>query len=311
MKIRVGTRGSRLALAQTHMVIDALREVDSKLEPEVIIIKTTGDKITDRSLDKIGDKGLFVKEIEEQLINGTIDIAVHSMKDMPFEMEKGLSLLPVLKREDPRDVLVTHHKIKSINGLPEKPVIGTGSKRRAVQLRSLIPEVNIVPIRGNVETRIRKMIEQMDGTVLAYAGIKRLNITDNKEITILPFSINEMIPAPAQGIIGCQFKSDQEDIHTLVNKITDKKTALQCKVERGFLGRVNGSCHLPMGAYLEYADYNRSNESVIEEEMVNVYGLFGDESLIKVYQKNIQCKEEEAYNTAIKIADLLTNEVNG
>ena len=172
MKIRVGTRGSNLALIQTNWAIDRLKEKFPEVEFEVKIIKTKGDKILHLSLDKIGDKGLFVKEIESQLLEGEIDLAVHSMKDMPAEVVEGLKFAAVPKREDPRDVIILREGLNSFDELPIGATIGTGSKRRKYQFLRKRPDLNIVPIRGNIETRISKIeSENLDGIVLAASGV--------------------------------------------------------------------------------------------------------------------------------------------
>lgn len=298
MKIRIGTRGSRLALAQTDMVVKALKAVQANLDVEKVIIKTKGDKITDVSLDKIGDKGLFVKEIEEGLLSWDIDLAIHSMKDMPSDNPEGLCLEPVLSREDPRDVLVTKHLISSLSQLPEKPIIATGSRRRACQLEILLPDVQIVPIRGNVETRIRKMVEsECDGTVLAAAGLTRLGLTGDERYSLVTIDVDQMIPAPAQGIIAAQFRSGDERIAGLVKRIQEKETVTQALVERRFLQEVNGSCHLPMGAYLELG------------HEATVYAIYGDEEGKKIVSAKRSGTIEEAESIVVSIAKELLKEV--
>lgn len=297
MKIRVGTRGSRLALTQTNMVIDTLKKHHPEIDVEVVVIKTKGDKILNISLDKIGDKGLFVKEIEDQLLNGNIDMAIHSMKDMPGEASENLILLPVLNREDPRDVLVTRHKISTISELPAKARIATGSKRRSSQLEALLPDVIIEPIRGNVETRIKKMIDQnLDGTVLASAGINRLGLTSNEHYRIIPFEVDEMIPAPSQGVLALQMVESNKIIFDLVQSIIDENTQLEATVERAFLKTLHGGCHLPMGAYLDL------------DKMI-FHGIFGDEGCHKVIGKSIPVTRENAEAEAIKLANILIKEV--
>lgn len=297
MKIRVGTRGSHLALTQTNMVIDALKAKSPDLEFEVVIIKTKGDKILNVSLDKIGDKGLFVKEIEEQLMDKRIDMAIHSLKDMPGEDTSGLMLLPVLKREDPRDVLVTTHFVQNKNELPDKMAVATGSKRRFSQLKMMWPSSNIEPIRGNVETRIKKMLERdLDGTVLAYAGINRIGLKDTEDYKILPFEVHEMIPAPAQGVLGLQLRKNDTRILSLAQMIIDKRTALETQVERAFLKALNGSCHLPMGAYLDL-------------DNMKFYGIYGDEACDRVVKKVIDITEENALEKAIHLAEELVKAV--
>ena len=197
MKIIVGTRGSKLAVTQTNWVINKLKEKHPEVEFETKIIKTKGDLIQNVSLDKIGDKGLFVKEIEQQLIDGQIDMAVHSMKDMPSNLPEGLKFASIPKREDARDVLVLKEGYSSINDLPNGAKVATGSKRRKYQLLKYRPDLNIVPIRGNVDTRIRKIVdENLDGVVLAASGLLRVGLED-KITYYIPKDI--MIPAPAQG----------------------------------------------------------------------------------------------------------------
>lgn len=278
MNIKIGTRGSKLAMTQTNMAISKLISIDPQINAEPVIIKTKGDLIVDRSLDKIGDKGLFVAEIEDQLRQGMIDMAIHSMKDLPTEDSDEFTIFPVLNRADPRDVLVTKHKITSINELPKNCVIGTGSKRRKVQIEKLIPGVQIVSIRGNVETRINKMLkEDMDGTILAAAGLERLQITDSDTYKIIPFSVEEMIPAPAQGVLACQVRRNDSKIHSLVKKLVDYPTSLDTLVERSFLEAVEGGCHIPIGAYLE-----KNNKTI------SLHYLYGDEQC-----KNVVTDTEE------------------
>lgn len=298
MKLRIGTRGSRLALTQTTMVIDALKMHWQDFEPEVIVIRTKGDKIQEVSLDKIGDKGLFVREIEAQLISGHIDMAVHSMKDMPFAMPESLVMVPVLKRADPRDVLVTTHQVSNIKELPSHLVIATGSKRRESQIRQLLPTVTVQPIRGNVETRIKKMKQLgYDGTILAAAGLKRLGVKSDGHITLLPLEIDEMIPAPGQGIIALQLRSVDHELMNQVKSIIHGTTAKQAEAERTFLKEVNGSCHLPMGAYLEISD------------TIKMHGLFGDESCHVVRRMAVECSMEDTVEVSKLIAKKLSEEV--
>lgn len=283
MKIKVGTRGSQLALTQTNLVIKELQLLDPSLKVEVCVIKTKGDIILDQSLDKIGDKGLFVNEIEEQIRQGTIDFAIHSMKDLPTQETDEFFIIPVLEREEPGDVLITRHQIDSIRDLPVGAVIGTGSKRRNVQIKNLIPSVQIVPIRGNVETRIRKMLEQgMDGIILAAAGINRLRIQSSKEYRILPFSIEEMIPAPAQGVLACQILKENTKVISLIEQLIHRPTYHAATAERAFLAAVNGGCHLPLGAYLQ-----------MTEEKGVFYYLFGNEECASVTRDKVAFQFEE------------------
>lgn len=263
MKLVVGTRGSNLALVQTNWVVDQLKKANPGVEFEVKIIKTKGDLIKDLPLDKIGDKGLFVKEIEKSLLDGEIDMAVHSMKDMPSYLPKGLKFAHSPKREDPRDALIFKEGYKSLDDLPQGARIGTGSKRRKYQLLKHRPDLEIVPIRGNIETRIKKIeTENLDGVVLAASGLRRAGLDDKIDYYI-PTDI--MLPAPAQGILALEIREDDKETEKIIDSIKDDITKIQIDAERGFLIGVNGSCHIPMGAYCE-----------IEGEKITLTGLYGD-----------------------------------
>ena len=263
MKLVVGTRGSKLALVQTNWVVDQLKKENPGVEFEVKIIKTKGDLIKDLPLDKIGDKGLFVKEIEKSLLDGEIDMAVHSMKDMPSYLPEGLKFAHSPKREDPRDALIFKEGYKSLDDLPQGARIGTGSKRRKYQLLKHRPDLEIVPIRGNIETRIKKIeTEKLDGVVLAASGLRRAGLDDKIDYYI-PTDI--MLPAPAQGILALEIREDDKETEKIIDSIKDDITKIQIDAERGFLIGVNGSCHIPMGAYCE-----------IEGEKITLTGLYGD-----------------------------------
>ena len=263
MKLVVGTRGSNLALVQTNWVVDQLKKENPGVEFEVKIIKTKGDLIKDLPLDKIGDKGLFVKEIEKSLLDGEIDMAVHSMKDMPSYLPEGLKFAHSPRREDPRDALIFREGYKTLEDLPQGAKIGTGSKRRKYQLLKHRPDLEIVPIRGNIETRIKKIeTEKLDGVVLAASGLRRAGLDDKIDYYI-PTDI--MLPAPAQGILALEIREDDKETEKIIDSIKDDITKIQIDAERGFLIGVNGSCHIPMGAYCE-----------IEGEKITLTGLYGD-----------------------------------
>ena len=275
MKIIVGTRGSKLAVTQTNWVINKLKEKHPEVEFETKIIKTKGDLIQNVSLDKIGDKGLFVKEIEQQLIDGQIDMAVHSMKDMPSNLPEGLKFASIPKREDARDVLVLKEGYSSINDLPNGAKVATGSKRRKYQLLKHRPDLEIVPIRGNIETRIKKIeTENLDGVVLAASGLRRAGLEEKIDYYI-PTDI--MLPAPAQGILALEIREDDKETEKIIDSIKDNITKVQIDAERGFLIGVNGSCHIPMGAYCE-----------VDGEKITLTGLYGDGDGKKIV---IQSKE--------------------
>ena len=261
MKLVVGTRGSNLALVQTNWVVDQLKKENPGVEFEVKIIKTKGDLIKDLPLDKIGDKGLFVKEIEKSLLDGEIDMAVHSMKDMPSYLPEGLKFAHSPKREDPRDALIFKEGYKSLDDLPQGARIGTGSKRRKYQLLKHRPDLEIVPIRGNIETRIKKIeTEKLDGVVLAASGLRRAGLDDK-----IDYYIPTDIMLPAQGILALEIREDDKETEKIIDSIKDDITKIQIDAERGFLIGVNGSCHIPMGAYCE-----------IEGEKITLTGLYGD-----------------------------------
>ncbi len=263
MKIVVGTRGSNLALVQTNWVVEQLKKANPNVEFEIKVIKTKGDLITHLPLDKIGDKGLFVKEIEKSLLDGEIDMAVHSMKDMPSYLPEGLKFASSPKREDPRDALIFKEGYKSIDDLPQGARIGTGSKRRKYQLLKYRPDLEIVSIRGNIETRIKKIeTENLDGVVLAASGLKRAGLDDKIDYYI-PADI--MLPAPAQGILALEIRENDKETEKIIDSIKDDITKVQINAERGFLIGVNGSCHIPMGAYCD-----------IDGEKITLTGLYGD-----------------------------------
>ncbi|MBQ6632335.1 MAG: hydroxymethylbilane synthase [Romboutsia sp.] len=295
MKIVVGTRGSKLALIQTNWVIDKLKERYPEIEFETKIIKTKGDLIQNVSLDKIGDKGLFVKEIEQQLIDKQIDMAVHSMKDMPSSLPEGLKFASIPKREDARDVLVLKGGYSSINDLPIGSKIATGSKRRKYQLLKQRPDLNIVPIRGNIDTRIKKIAdENLDGVVLAAAGLLRAGL-EHKISYYIPKDI--MIPAPAQGALAIEIRENSTNIEEIVKSLKDIETEIQVAAERGFLDGINGSCHIPIGAYCN-----------VEGENITLTGLYGDEEGNNLITKTIEGKSSQARELGLELARVISKE---
>lgn len=292
MKIRVGTRGSNLALIQTNWAIDRLKEKFPEVEFEVKIIKTKGDKILHLSLDKIGDKGLFVKEIESQLLEGEIDLAVHSMKDMPAEVVEGLKFAAVPKREDPRDVIILREGLNSFDELPIGATIGTGSKRRKYQLLRKRPDLNIVPIRGNIETRISKIeSENLDGIVLAASGVIRADL-EEKITEFLPVDL--MIPAPAQGALALEIRENDEELEKMIDAIKDEISQIQTDAERSYLAGIDGSCHIPMGAYCE-----------VDGEKLILTGIFGDEDGEKITVASLEGEKDNPKELGSKLAKLV------
>jgi hydroxymethylbilane synthase len=245
IRIRIGTRGSRLALAQARETRRRLMQAHGFAEDqfEIRVIKTTGDLIQDKALRDLGGKGLFTKEIEEALLADEVDLAVHSMKDVPTRLPAGLEISTILPREDVRDAFISL-KAKRLMDLPRGAVIGTSSLRRQAQVKRLRPDFKVVNYRGNVETRLRKLAEgEADATFLATAGLRRLELTDH--ITS-PMSPDDMLPAVAQGAIGIEVECDNEWIKSLLAPLHHAETAIAVECERAFLARLDGSCRTPI-----------------------------------------------------------------
>ena len=252
-KIRIGTRGSPLALAQTREVVARLTQAHKLAEGacEVVVIKTSGDRITDRPLSEEGGKGLFTKEIEEALLAGSIDLAVHSMKDMPTVLPAGLTLGAAPKREDPRDAFISL-KYGSLAEVPRGAVMGTSSLRRQAQMLHRRPDLKIVPFRGNVQTRLNKLAEGVAaGTFLACAGLNRLGLA---EYIREPISTDIMLPAVAQGAIAIELRSADAETALLIAPLNDEATALCVAAERTFLAKLDGSCRTPIAGLAELRD---------------------------------------------------------
>jgi hydroxymethylbilane synthase len=246
--LRLGTRGSPLALAQARMVRQALTTAHG-FDPEQIaieVIRTSGDRIQDRPLADVGGKGLFTKEIEEALAAGAIDLAVHSSKDMPTVLPPGLVLSAFMEREDPRDVFISR-KAKSIAELPRGATVGTASPRRQAMVKRQRPDLTIVPLRGNVETRLRKLDEGVaDATLLARGGLTRLGLADPATAVL---DVNEFLPAVGQGAIGIETRADDARTRELLAAINHADTFSALVAERAFLAVLDGSCRTPIGGH--------------------------------------------------------------
>lgn len=260
-KIVIGTRSSKLALWQAEYVADRLRKQYEGLEVELMHIVTKGDKILDVPLAKIGGKGLFTKELEVAMLEKRVDLAVHSLKDMPTVLPTGLSLTTITKRLDCGDALVSP-KYKTLENLPQGAKVGTSSLRRKAQLLKARPDLDIHSLRGNVNTRLRKLEEEnFDAIVLAVAGLKRLGFGD-KITQIIPREI--CLPAVGQGALAIETREDDEEIKQMLEFLHDDKTADVTKAERSFLARVEGGCQVPVGVYAQVEDDDRlSVEAVI------------------------------------------------
>lgn len=251
--MRIGTRGSPLALAQAHETRRRLIEMHSIPEDcfEIVVIKTSGDRIQDRPLREIGGKGLFTKEIEEAMLDGRIDIAVHSMKDMPVAQPLGLVLDCYLPREDPRDAFLSPI-VETLTDLPAGSLVGTSSLRRRAQILYKRPDLKVVEFRGNVQTRLRKLDEGIAHcTFLAMAGLNRLGM---EEAANAPIALTDMLPAVAQGAIGIERRDGDGPIKELLSPIHDFATGYQIDAERAYLARLEGSCEMPIAGLAELFD---------------------------------------------------------
>jgi hydroxymethylbilane synthase len=246
--VTVATRKSALALAQSRAWMASLRE-QAQVDTEELLITTTGDRIQDRPLNEVGGKGLFLKEIEEALIARQADLAVHSLKDVPAQLAPGLIIGCVPKREDPRDAIKTRTGC-FFRDLPSGAKVGTSSLRRTVQLRTVRPDLDYVPLRGNIDTRLKRCQEGViDAVVLAYAGLRRIGRAD--EITeLLPPEV--CLPAVGQGALGIEIRAEDEGILNLVADLEDMETAIATASERGVLVAVDGSCQIPVAAHAQH-----------------------------------------------------------
>lgn len=277
-KIRLGTRGSQLALWQANHIKENLERLHN-IEIEIVKIKTQGDKILDVALAKVGGKGLFVKEIEDALLDGRIDFAVHSMKDVPVELPQGLHIVSITRREDPRDVFIS----KNYNSLKDLPIgsrVGTSSLRRQCQLLAIRPDLNIEVLRGNVETRIRKMKEGLyDAVILAYAGVKRLGLLEHvKEIIPETYSL----PAIGQGALGIECRIDDSKTNELLKPLNDEETSYCIRAERAFLKVLQGGCQVPIGAYAK-----------VEGDKLIIKGLVGSLKGDKIITETVSGSKED------------------
>lgn len=251
--LRIGTRGSALALAQAHETRARLMAAHGMGEEafEIVVIKTSGDQIQDRPLSEVGGKGLFTKEIEEAMLDGRIDLAVHSSKDMPTVLPDGLALTAFLPREDVRDAFISP-KAKTLMDLPQNAVVGSSSLRRQAMIKRLRPDIEVVMYRGNVQTRLKKLAEgQVDATLLAYAGLKRLGLGDVVTSLLDP---EEFLPAVGQGAICIESRENDSETKRLLSAIHDDETQIRLDAERSFLAVLDGSCRTPIGGLATVED---------------------------------------------------------
>jgi hydroxymethylbilane synthase len=261
--LTIGTRGSALALRQVELVTAAIRASDPSARIETVIVQTEGDRRAEVSLEEIGGQGVFVKDIEARLQRGEVDIAVHSLKDMPAEQPDGLTIAAVLPRADARDALAARDG-RDLAALPSGARIGSDSARRAMQIHALRPDVEVVSIRGNVDTRLRKVeAGEYDAAVLAVAGLQRLDLLERATQV---FTLRELLPAVGQGVLAVQCRTDDIELVEYLAAVDDSPTRVAAEAERAFLRALGAGCRLPVGAY-----------ATLEGENVRLEALLGDE----------------------------------
>ncbi len=277
--LRLGTRKSKLALTQSNWV---KREIELRfpdVEVELVKVTTKGDKILDVPLAKVGGKGLFVKEIEEALLDGRIDFAVHSLKDVPTELPKGLEVSVFPEREDPRDALISKSGA-GLKGLPEGARVGTSSLRRMAQLRAVRPDLNVENLRGNLDTRLKKLDEgQYDAILLAVAGLNRMGLADRITEIIAPELI---LPAIGQGALGIEFRTGNEETRAILSALNHEETSVRVRAERAFLARLEGGCQVPIGAF-----------ATLDGDEIELEGFVADERGERVIRRKRRGKRSD------------------
>jgi hydroxymethylbilane synthase len=291
MNIKIGTRGSKLALTQANLVADSLKKMMPGLDVEICAIKTSGDIMQDVSLLNLGGKGVFVKEIEDALLAGNVDLAVHSMKDVPTEVPAGLIFAAVLQREDVRDILVSKDNRK-IEFMPRGARIGTGSLRRASQILAMLPDVSIVPLRGNLDTRLKKIeTERLAGVILAAAGMKRMGFA-GKISQYLP--IEMMLPAVGQGALGLEIRANDTELKKIVSGLNHEQTAREVTAERSFLRSLGGGCRLPIAAF-----------GKMERGQLSLEGLVASPEGSSIIRDKVKGTPDEAEELGKRLAEMI------
>ena len=280
--LRIATRKSALAVAQTKLVADALVSLCPDISYELVTMTTEGDRRLDKSLASFGGKGVFIKELEVALLEGRADIAVHSLKDMPAEVLPEFKLAAVMRREDPRDAFIARGGVSGIKfmDLPSGARVGTGSIRRVVQLKALRPDIEYVPIRGNIQTRLSKL-EELDGVVLAAAGLKRMGLAD--QVTEY-FDTDKVLPASGQGILAIETLKD--DCHSVLARLNDAPTYCIAVAEMAFLKALNAGCQFPVASFAEFA-----NDSQIQNgpQVMKIRGIYWDEGSRRLLRVEHSC----------------------
>ncbi|GMM86851.1 hydroxymethylbilane synthase [Pseudoalteromonas sp. MTN2-4] len=289
--LRIATRKSALALWQAEFVKAELERFHSDLTVELVPMSTQGDIILDTPLAKIGGKGLFVKELEQAMLDGRADIAVHSMKDVPVEFPEGLELNTICEREDPRDAFVSN-KYKSLDELPQGAVVGTSSLRRQCQVRALRPDLDIRDLRGNVNTRLAKLDNgDYDAIILAAAGLLRLEMPERIAEFIEP---ETSLPANGQGAVGIECRSDDERVKSLLEPLEHTETRIRVLAERAMNRRLEGGCQVPIGAY-----------AIVNDEQVHIRGLVGAVDGSEILRDEVSGSVEHAEQLGVQLAEQL------
>jgi hydroxymethylbilane synthase len=294
MRLKIGTRGSSLAVTQSEWIKNKIESSHPELSVELVRIKTKGDRIIDSPLSKIGGKGLFVKEIEDALLRMEVDLAVHSVKDVPAELPDGLCLPLFPEREDPRDAFISR-AYASLYDLPEGAKTGTGSLRRSSQLLHARPDLQIIPLRGNVDTRLKKLESgDMQAIILAAAGLNRLGLSDR----ITQFlSTEALLPAVGQGALGLEVRKDDERILEILSFLNHRPTELAVRAERAFLKRLEGGCQVPIAGL-----------GIIEEGIIKLMGMVAELDGSRIIKDEIKGPDSQPEELGFALAERLLKE---
>lgn len=293
-EVRIATRASKLALAQANQTMKSLSLLDPECRVSLVKISTKGDRDKSDFLYKVGSMGFFTSEVEQALLDGRADVAVHSLKDLPTTITKGLTISAIPQREQVSDVVVvsTSRDISSIQDLPKGATVGTSSLRRITQLKLVRPDLDCQPLRGNVETRIRKVQEgHVDAIVIAQAGLNRLKLSDNISFVLPP---EEFVPAPGQGALAIQTREDNQEVCELVSRLDHANTRITVETERRILAGLHGGCSIPLGVH-----------SFIEKDTIHINAILCNLASTKHIKKTVSC----SIDSALETADLITHQI--
>ena len=290
-ELRIATRASPLALWQAEHVAARLEALHSHLKVPLVTMKTRGDKLLDAPLAKVGGKGLFVKELEQGLLDGRADLAVHSLKDVPVEFPDGLELALVMEREDPRDAFVSN-RYENLSEMPAGTLVGTSSLRRQTQIRERYPGLRVDWLRGNVNTRLSKLdAGEFDAIILAAAGLQRLGFAERIKAAIEP---EECLPAIGQGVLGIEIRDDDQQLRELLAPLAHAETTLRISAERALNQTLNGGCQVPIAGY-----------AVLEQDQIYLRGLVGEPDGSKILRAEIRGNSSEAHDLGVQLAHQL------